>query len=46
MPEIESVGEVGDGPSLIESIETLQPDCVLLDVTMPDFEPINWTLEI
>ncbi|KAA3663943.1 MAG: DNA-binding response regulator [Chloroflexi bacterium] len=41
MPAIEIVGEVGDGPSLIESIETLQPDCVLLDVTMPDFEPIS-----
>ncbi len=41
IPDIEIVGEVGDGPTLIESIENLQPDCVLLDVTMPDFEPIS-----
>ena len=40
MPGIEIVGEVGDGAALIESIDNLQPDCVLLDVTMPEFEPI------
>ncbi|MEM7336767.1 MAG: response regulator transcription factor [Chloroflexota bacterium] len=41
MPEIEVVGEVGDGRSLMEQLEKLQPDCLLLDVTMPDFEPIK-----
>ena len=41
MPEIEIAGEVWDGPSLMRSLETIRPDCLLLDVTMPDFEPID-----
>lgn len=41
MPGVEIVGEVGDGPALLESIQQLQPDCVLIDITMPDFEPIG-----
>ena len=34
------VGEVGDGPSLLPAIERLTPDLLLIDVTMPDFEPV------
>jgi DNA-binding NarL/FixJ family response regulator len=41
MPEIEIIGEVGDGPQLELAIEQLHPDFLLLDVTMPDFEPIS-----
>lgn len=41
MPGIEIVGEVEDGPSLMKGLELFQPDCLLLDVTMPDFEPIS-----
>ena len=40
MPDLTIVGEVGDGPSLIRTLQELQPDCLLIDVTMPDFEPI------
>ncbi|MFZ0549063.1 MAG: response regulator [Candidatus Promineifilaceae bacterium] len=39
-PDLEIVGEVGDGPSVVESLERLRPDCLLIDVTMPEFEPI------
>ncbi|HKQ53374.1 MAG TPA: LytTR family DNA-binding domain-containing protein [Pyrinomonadaceae bacterium] len=34
-PELEVVGECGDGRAAIESIERLRPDLVLLDVQMP-----------
>lgn len=35
------VGEVGDGPSLMVALDRLKPDLLLIDVTMPDFEPIT-----
>ncbi len=41
LPEVEIVGEVGDGPSLFTALAHLMPDCLLIDVTMPDFEPIR-----
>ena len=34
-PEIEVVGEAGDGPSALRLIETARPDIVFLDVQMP-----------
>src|SRR5205085_12363989 len=34
-PELEVVGECGDGRAAVESIERLAPDLVLLDVQMP-----------
>ncbi len=34
-PELEVVGECGDGRAAVESIERLTPDLVLLDVQMP-----------
>jgi DNA-binding NarL/FixJ family response regulator len=40
LPDLEIVGEVGDGPSVIKALEQLQPNCLLIDVTMPDFEPV------
>ncbi|MCB9423269.1 MAG: response regulator [Ardenticatenaceae bacterium] len=40
VPDLEVVGEVGDGITLIEALEQLHPNCLLIDVTMPDFEPI------
>lgn len=39
--EIEIVGEVGDGPSIFTMLADMRPDCLLIDVTMPDFEPIK-----
>ncbi len=41
LPGLEIVGEVGDGPSLHAALEQLQPDLVLIDVAMPDFEPVS-----
>jgi DNA-binding NarL/FixJ family response regulator len=41
LPAIEIVGEAGDGPSLFALLAAVQPDCLLLDVTMPNFEPIG-----
>jgi len=35
------IGEVGDGPSLMQAVDDLQPDLIVTDVTMPDFEPIT-----
>lgn len=39
-PMLEIVGEVGDGAGLLPAINTLQPDLLLIDVTMPQFDPI------
>lgn len=41
LPNLIVVGEVGDGLQLIHALEELQPDCLLIDVTMPYFEPIT-----
>jgi len=40
LANLEIVGEVGDGPALFEALAQIQPDCLLIDVTMPDFEPV------
>ncbi|MCA9928104.1 MAG: response regulator [Anaerolineales bacterium] len=41
IPNLEVVGEVGDGLALIRALEQMEPNCLLIDVTMPDFEPIS-----
>jgi DNA-binding NarL/FixJ family response regulator len=38
---LEIVSEVGDGPTLFAALEEVQPDFLLIDVTMPDFEPLT-----
>ena len=40
LPNLEVVGEVGDGPALFTMLAQMQPDMLLIDVTMPHFEPI------
>jgi DNA-binding NarL/FixJ family response regulator len=40
-PGIEVVGEAADGFAAIESAEALQPDVVLLDLTMPRLDGID-----
>lgn len=38
---LQIIGEVGDGPSLMQAIDDLRPDLILTDVTMPNFDPIT-----
>jgi DNA-binding NarL/FixJ family response regulator len=41
LPDMEVVAEVGNGPALLARLDQYQLDCVLIDVRMPDFEPIS-----
>ena len=38
--DLEIVGEVGDGPALFAALAETQLDLLLIDVTMPGFEPV------
>lgn len=40
-PEYEVVGSVGDGRELLEAFETLRPDVVLLDISMPSLNGLD-----
>ncbi len=40
-PDLEVVGEAGDGTIALHLVETLQPDIVLLDITMPPDDGIK-----
>ncbi len=40
LPGLEIVGEVGNGRELTLALETLAPDFLVVDVTMPEFEPV------
>jgi two-component system LytT family response regulator len=37
-PDIEIVGEIGDGRSAIRAVQELKPDLVFLDVQMPELD--------
>ena len=41
LSNLDIVEEVGDGPSVFAALQQKQPDCLLIDVTMPDFEPLS-----
>lgn len=41
IPMIEIIGEVGDGDALFAMLERSTADFLLLDLTMPNFEPIS-----
>ena len=41
VPNLAVVDEVGDGPTLFDALARLEPDCLLIDVAMPQFEPIS-----
>ncbi len=38
--ELDVCGEVDDGPSLLAALVELRPDLLLIDVTMPQFDPL------
>jgi DNA-binding NarL/FixJ family response regulator len=41
VPGLVVVDEVGDGPQIFAALEREPIDCLLIDVSMPDFEPIT-----
>jgi two-component system response regulator NreC len=45
-PEIEIVGEAGDGRTASELAERLHPDVVLMDLTLPEIDGIEATRQI
>lgn len=46
LPEIEIVGEANNGPELLTLLRNFSPNLALIDVTMPDFDPIVMTRQI
>lgn len=41
IPGLEVVGEAGDGPELLTLLRNFRPHLALIDVTMPDFDPVK-----
>lgn len=41
VPRLRVIGEAADGPALMALLERERPDFAVLDVTMPDFEPLR-----
>jgi DNA-binding NarL/FixJ family response regulator len=42
-PDIEVIGEAADGNEMVELVETLRPDVVLADISMPNLNGIEAT---
>lgn len=40
-PDLHVVAEVGDGPTLFQALGEYEFDLLIIDLTMPDFEPIT-----
>ncbi len=46
VPDLIVVDEVGDGPSIFAALKRELVDCLLIDVSMPDFDPIKDTQKV
>jgi DNA-binding NarL/FixJ family response regulator len=46
LPGLEIVDEVGNGPELMKALARTDPDFLVLDASMPDFEPISAVQQI
>jgi DNA-binding NarL/FixJ family response regulator len=46
IPDLEVVGEVGDGLELLELLKKGRPDLILLDISMPHLQGIEATKKI
>ena len=46
LADLEVVAEVGDGRALVTTLDEVRPDLLVIDVTMPDFEPVAATRQI
>ncbi|MBL8056050.1 MAG: response regulator [Anaerolineales bacterium] len=46
LSDLEVVGEVGDGRELAAILAGVQPDLLVIDVAMPDFEPVSAVRQI
>jgi DNA-binding NarL/FixJ family response regulator len=46
LPDLEIAGEVGNGRELMDALPRIQPDLLILDASMPDFEPISAVQQI
>lgn len=46
LPGLTIVGEVGNGRELLEQIHEKQPDLLVMDVNMPEFEPVTAVQQI
>ena len=45
-PDIEVVGEASDGRQAMAEAQRLQPDVVLMDITMPEMNGIEATRQV
>ncbi|HEY4385310.1 MAG TPA: response regulator transcription factor, partial [Ktedonobacteraceae bacterium] len=45
-PDLEIVGEAQDGRQAIQEAQRLQPDIILMDITMPDINGIEATKQV
>ena len=45
-PQLEVVGEAGDGVTALKMVESLKPDLILMDISLPDTTGVELTREI